>query len=51
MDCTWDKIQNEKNGTNKFLVLKYCEFTMIDDKPIMDQVCELQIMTSKLSGL
>ena len=38
--------KNEKKDTNKLLALKYCEFIMIDDKPIMNQVHELQIMAS-----
>ncbi|XP_022715126.1 uncharacterized protein LOC111274619 [Durio zibethinus] len=45
------KYMNEKKGTDKFLALKYFEFSITDDKPIMDQVHELQILVSKLSEL
>ncbi|OMO97119.1 Integrase, catalytic core [Corchorus capsularis] len=39
------KYQNEKRGTDKFLALNYFDFKMTDDKPVMDQIHELQIMT------
>ncbi|XP_022717833.1 uncharacterized protein LOC111276355 [Durio zibethinus] len=45
------KYMNEKKGMDKFLALKYFEFSITDDKPIMDQVHELQILVSKLSEL
>ncbi|OMO60891.1 wall-associated receptor kinase 2-like protein [Corchorus capsularis] len=43
--------QNEKKGTDKFLSLKYFEFKMSDEKPILDQVHELQVLVSKLKEL
>ncbi|KAA3471490.1 wall-associated receptor kinase 2-like protein [Gossypium australe] len=43
--------RNEKKGANKFLALKYFQFTIIDTKPIMDLVHELQVLVSKLSEL
>ncbi|KAK0588950.1 hypothetical protein LWI29_007634 [Acer saccharum] len=33
----------EKEGTDKFLILKYFEFTVVDTKPILDQIHVLQI--------
>ena len=32
-------------------MLKYFEFSMVDDVPIMDQVHELQILVSRLRDL
>ncbi|XP_009798691.1 uncharacterized protein [Nicotiana sylvestris] len=43
--------ENEKRGIDKFLSLKYFEFKMVDTKPTMDQIHELQILVSKLSDL
>ncbi|OIT29987.1 hypothetical protein A4A49_57803, partial [Nicotiana attenuata] len=43
--------ENEKRGIDKFLSLQYFEFKMVDTKPIMDQIHELQILVSKLSDL
>ncbi|OIT31168.1 hypothetical protein A4A49_63487, partial [Nicotiana attenuata] len=43
--------ENEKRVIDKFLSLKYFEFKMVDTKPIMDQIHELQILVSKLSDL
>nr|KAJ0197577.1 hypothetical protein LSAT_V11C700367030 [Lactuca sativa] len=40
-----------KEGTNKYLVSKYLEFQMADDKSIMEQVHELQVMVNKLNAL
>ena len=45
------KYQNEKRGTDKFLALNYFDFKMTEDKPIMDQVHELQILVSRLKDL
>ena len=45
------KYQNEKKGTDKFLALNYFDFKMTDDKPVMDQVHELQILVSRLKDL
>ncbi|KAJ9565836.1 hypothetical protein OSB04_001802 [Centaurea solstitialis] len=35
----------------KYLVFKYLEFQMVDDKPIMEQVHELQVLVNKLNAL
>jgi len=43
--------QNEKQGTNKFLALQQFEFKMVDTKPIIDQIYELQVLVSKLRDL
>ncbi|KAK0586627.1 hypothetical protein LWI29_009886 [Acer saccharum] len=45
------KYKAEKEGTDKFLTLKYFEFTMVDTKPILDQIHELQILVTKLCEL
>ena len=45
------KDKKEKEGTNKFLVLKYLEFVMIDTKSILDQIRELQVIVTKLREL
>ena len=45
------KYKAHEEGTNKYLVSKYLEFHMIDDKPIMEQVHELQVLVNKLTAL
>ncbi|OMO94271.1 Reverse transcriptase, RNA-dependent DNA polymerase [Corchorus capsularis] len=45
------KYQNEKRGTDKFMALNYFDFKITDDKPVMDQVHELQILVSRLRDL
>lgn len=45
------KYNIEKQGTDKFLVMKYFEFSMIDCTSVLDQVHELQIVVSKLKDL
>ncbi|KAK0598626.1 hypothetical protein LWI29_036452 [Acer saccharum] len=45
------KYKAEKEGADKFLILKYFEFTMVDTKPILDQIHELQILVTKLREL
>ncbi|XP_052627039.1 uncharacterized protein LOC128133582 [Lactuca sativa] len=44
------KYKAHEEGTNKYLVSKYLEFQMVDDKPIMEQVHELQVMVNKLNA-
>ncbi|PKI50647.1 hypothetical protein CRG98_028959 [Punica granatum] len=46
-----EKYNTERQGTNKFLMMKYFEFKMFDGVPIMDQVHELQILISRLRDL
>ena len=36
---------------DKFLIMKYFEFSMIDNDSAMDQVHELQVLISKLTNL
>ncbi|KAK3008742.1 hypothetical protein RJ639_013180 [Escallonia herrerae] len=45
------KYNNEKQGADKFLTLKYFEFTMNDSESVLDQVHQLQILVSKLKDL
>lgn len=45
------KYKTKKEGTDKFLVLKYFEFAMVDIKSILDQIHELQIIVAKLREL
>ncbi|KAK2999293.1 hypothetical protein RJ639_024110 [Escallonia herrerae] len=46
-----NKYNNEKQGANKFLTLKYFEFTMNDSESVLDQAHQLQILVSKLKDL
>ncbi|KAK3023996.1 hypothetical protein RJ639_044153, partial [Escallonia herrerae] len=46
-----NKYNNEKQGVDKFLTLKYFEFTMNDSESVLDQVHQLQILVSKLKDL
>ncbi|KAL5548428.1 hypothetical protein UlMin_003659 [Ulmus minor] len=45
------KHKAEKEGTNKFFILKYFEFTMVETKQVIDHIHELQIMVTKLREL
>jgi hypothetical protein len=45
------KYKTEKIGTDKFLILKYFEFKMVDNLSVLDQMHELQILVNKLRGL
>ena len=45
------KYKTEKLGTDKFVILKYFEFKMIDTKSVLDQMHELQVLVSKLRDL
>ena len=51
---TWEaqefKYKIEKRGANKFLIMKYCEFTM-ENVFVMDQVHEVRVLVSKLNDL
>jgi len=42
------KFKAEEEGTKKFLVSSYFDFKMFDDKPILAQVHELQVIVNKL---
>jgi len=43
--------KQEKSGSDHFLALKFFEYEITDNKPIMDQVHEIQMLISKLSDL
>jgi hypothetical protein len=45
------KYKIEKQGTDKFLIMKFFEFTMVDNISVMDQVHELQVLVNKLRDL
>ena len=45
------KYKAHKEGTDKYLVLKYPEFQMVDEKPMMEKVQELKVMANKLNAL
>jgi hypothetical protein len=45
------KYKTEKQGTDKFLIMKFFEFTMDDNISVMDQVHELQVLVNKLRDL
>ncbi|KAJ9544770.1 hypothetical protein OSB04_024477 [Centaurea solstitialis] len=40
-----------EEGTSKYLVSKYLRFQMVDDKPILEQVYELQVLVNKMNLL
>ncbi|XP_059638671.1 uncharacterized protein LOC132280940 [Cornus florida] len=42
------KYKTEKLGTDKFLIFKYFEFSMVDNLSVLDQVYELQVLVTKL---
>ncbi|PKI48626.1 hypothetical protein CRG98_030991 [Punica granatum] len=46
-----EKYNTERQDTNKFLMMKYFEFKMLDSVLIMDQVHELQILVSRFRDL
>ena len=43
--------KQEKSGSDRFLALKFFEYEISDNKSIMDQVHEIQMLISKLSNL
>ena len=45
------KYKAEEEGTKKFLISKYFDFKMLDDKPILPQVHELQVIVNKLRAV
>ena len=45
------KYNIEKQGVEKFLIMKYFEFSVVDNVSVMDQVHELQILVSKLKDV
>jgi hypothetical protein len=45
------KCKIEKQGTDKFLIMKFFEFTLVDNISVMEQVHELQVLVNKLWDL
>ena len=45
------KYKTEKQGADKFLIMKYFEFVMVDNMFVMDQVHELQVLVNKFRDL
>ncbi|KAJ9557006.1 hypothetical protein OSB04_011620 [Centaurea solstitialis] len=45
------KYKTHEEGTNKYLVFQYLEFHIVDDKPIMERVHELQVLVNNLNVL
>uniref|UniRef100_A0A2N9IJF8 CCHC-type domain-containing protein n=1 Tax=Fagus sylvatica TaxID=28930 RepID=A0A2N9IJF8_FAGSY len=45
------KYKIEKQGPDKFLIMKYFEFAMVDNISVMNQVHELQVLVNKLRDL
>ncbi|XP_024019724.1 uncharacterized protein LOC112091111 [Morus notabilis] len=45
------KYKTEKEGTDKFLILKFLEYVMVDTKSVLDQIHELQVIITKLREL
>nr|CAD1835741.1 unnamed protein product [Ananas comosus var. bracteatus] len=46
-----EKYNTERQGTVKFLMMKYFEFKFLDSHPLMDQVHELQVLVQRLHDL
>ncbi|GAV86876.1 UBN2_2 domain-containing protein [Cephalotus follicularis] len=44
------KYKAEGEGTNKYLIAKYFDFKMVDTKPVLEQVHELQVIVNKIRG-
>ncbi|KAK9053659.1 hypothetical protein SSX86_024733 [Deinandra increscens subsp. villosa] len=45
------KYKAHEDGTNKYLIAKYLDFQMVDEKSILEQVHELQVLVKKLTSL
>ncbi|XP_057452128.1 uncharacterized protein LOC130743934 [Lotus japonicus] len=45
------KFKAEEEGTKKFLISKYFDFKMLDSKPILQQVHELQVLVNKIKAV
>ncbi|GJT42661.1 copia-like retrotransposon [Tanacetum coccineum] len=45
------KYKQQEEGTNRYLIYKFFDFQMVDKKPILEQVHELQILVNKLNVL
>ncbi|XP_073059693.1 uncharacterized protein [Primulina eburnea] len=51
----WQALENkykaEEEGTKKFLISKYIDFKFLDDKPLLPQVHELQVIVNKMRAV
>nr|GFA63947.1 copia-like retrotransposon [Tanacetum cinerariifolium] len=45
------KYKQQEEGTNRYLISKFFDFQMVDEKPILEQVHELHILVNKLNVL
>ncbi|KAK0570430.1 hypothetical protein LWI29_001000 [Acer saccharum] len=45
------KYKDEEEGTKKFLISKYFDFKFFDEKPLLPQIHELQIIVNNLSAV
>ncbi|XP_020247984.1 uncharacterized protein LOC109825547 [Asparagus officinalis] len=45
------KYKAEEEGTNKYLIAKYLEYKMVDDKSVLEQVHELEVLVNKIHVL
>ena len=45
------KYKKKKEDTDKFLILKYLEFAMVDSKSVLDQIHDFQVIVIKFRGL
>ncbi|GJV41970.1 copia-like retrotransposon [Tanacetum coccineum] len=43
--------KQQEEGTNRYLIYKFFNFQMVDEKPILEQAHELQILVKKLNVL
>jgi hypothetical protein len=44
-----NKYKTEDSGNKSYLVSNYFDFKMVDDKPILNQVHEIQLIVQQLS--
>ncbi|KAL6346382.1 hypothetical protein AAG906_033178 [Vitis piasezkii] len=51
----WEALENkykaEEEGTKKFLISQYIDFKFFDEKPLLPQIHELQVIVNKLKVL
>ncbi|XP_020242811.1 uncharacterized protein LOC109821027 [Asparagus officinalis] len=45
------KYKAEEEGTNKYLIAKYLDYKMVDDKSVLEQVHELEVLVNKIHVL
>ena len=47
MEVTRVQIQHKRQGVDKFFIVKYFEFLMIDNTSVIDYIYKLQVLISK----